>query len=68
MNTYTIEPDGKSGFQVRETGPDGEPAGGHITTGFPTREVAQAWIDNHKAAMAAGERWERSAPGYARRQ
>jgi hypothetical protein len=45
MNTYTIETDHTGGFQVRVTGPHGEP-GHHVTTGFPTRAAAQEWIDS----------------------
>jgi hypothetical protein len=62
MDTYTIEPDGASGFQVRQTHGDG--GNGHITTGFSSREAAQVWIDDHRASMAAAERWAGTAPGY----
>jgi hypothetical protein len=63
MSTYTIEPDDKNGFQIRESKPGG---GGHITTGFPSREAAQAWIADQQRMAEAADRW--AAPGYARRQ
>lgn len=52
MSTYEIEPDGSGGFQIKVVGPDGERAGGHITAGFPSREAAKAWLDDHLRSLA----------------
>jgi hypothetical protein len=51
MNTsYTIEPDGGGGFQVRETLTKGD--NGHVVTGFPTWGKAQDWINDRLKATS----------------
>ena len=42
MYAYSIETDGH-GYQIRIIGPNG--GVGHIAASFPTRSLAQVWID-----------------------
>jgi hypothetical protein len=50
MNTYEIEPDGQSRFQVVERHPSGK--GETVIGGFASVAMARDWINNRLRLMA----------------